>query len=91
MIVIVLWGFLESNCNLTKFYKTPGLKTLGFLFYVKEEMTTEQEIMSFQKKLEERNFIFNDQLLDQLFKAKMERLRKQAERNFELRRLTKRR
>jgi len=54
-------------------------------------MTNEQEILSFQKKLEERNFIFNDQLLDQLFKAKMERLRKQAERNFELRRLTKRR
>ena len=54
-------------------------------------MTTEQEIMLFQKKLEERNFIFSDQLLDQLFKAKMERLRKQAERNFELRRLTKRR
>jgi hypothetical protein len=54
-------------------------------------MTTEKEILSFQKKLEERNFIFNDQLLDQLFKAKMERLRQQAERNFELRRLTKRR
>lgn len=54
-------------------------------------MTSEQDILSFQKKLEERNFIFNDQLLDQLFKAKMERLRQQAERNFELRRLTKRR
>jgi len=54
-------------------------------------MTTEKEILSFQKKLEERNFIFNDQLLDQLLKAKMERLRKQAERNYELHRLTKRR
>lgn len=54
-------------------------------------MTTEQEIMSFQKKLEERNFIFNDRLLEQLFKAKMERLRRQAEHNIELRRLIKRR
>lgn len=54
-------------------------------------MTTEQEILSFQKKLEERNFIFNDQLLDQLFKAKMRRLLRQAERNLELRRLTKKR
>jgi len=52
---------------------------------------TEQEILSFQKKLEKRNFIFDDRMLDQLIKAKMERLRRQAERNFELRRLTKRR
>ena len=54
-------------------------------------MTTEQEIVSFQKKLEERNFVFNDRLLAQLFNAKMERLRRQAEHNRELRRLTKRR
>ena len=54
-------------------------------------MTTEQEIVSFQKKLEERNFVFNDRLLEQLFKAKMERLRMQTEHNLELRRLTKRR
>ena len=54
-------------------------------------MTTEQEILSFQRKLEERNFVFDDRLLEQLFKAKMERLRRQAEHNLELRRLTKRR
>ena len=54
-------------------------------------MTTEKEILSFEKKLEQRNFILDDRLLDQLIKAKMERLRRQAERNFELRRLTKRR
>ena len=54
-------------------------------------MTTEQEILSFQKKLEERNFVFNDRLLEQLFKEKMERLRRQTELNQELRRLTKRR
>jgi hypothetical protein len=54
-------------------------------------MTTEQEILSFQKKLEERNFVFNDRLLEQLFKEKMERLRRQTELNQELRRLIKRR
>ena len=59
--------------------------------FLKEEMTTEQEILSFQKKLEERNFVFNDRLLEQLFKEKMERLRRQAELNQELRRLAKRR
>jgi len=53
-------------------------------------MTNEQEILSFQKKLEERNFVFNDKLLEQLVKGKMERLRKQLEQNQELRHLTKR-
>jgi heme oxygenase len=59
--------------------------------FLKEEMTTEQEILSFQKKLEERNFVFNDRLLEQLFKEKMERLHRQTELNQELRRLAKRR
>jgi len=54
-------------------------------------MTTEQEILSFQKKLEERNFVFNDRLLEQLIKGKMERLRLQSEQLKELRRQTKRR
>ena len=53
-------------------------------------MTNEQEILSFQKKLEERNFVFNDKLLEQLVKGKLERLRKQLENDKELRRLTKR-
>ncbi len=66
------------------------MKPWGFCF-IKEQMTTEREILSFEKKLEERNFILDDRLLDQLIKAKMERLRQQTERNFELRRLTKRR
>lgn len=54
-------------------------------------MTTEQEIVSFQKKLEERNFVFNDRLLEQLVKSKLKRLQKQSEDDKELRRLTKRR
>ena len=54
-------------------------------------MTNEQEILSFQKKLEERNFVFNDKLLEQLVKGKMERLRQQSLTNEELRRITKRR
>lgn len=53
-------------------------------------MTNEQEILSFQKKLEERDFVFNDRLLEQLLKGKMERLRKQSEEAEKLRRLTKR-
>jgi hypothetical protein len=54
-------------------------------------MTDEQEVLSFQKKLEERNFVFDDGLLEQLVKGKMERLHKQFEENKELRRITKRR
>ena len=53
-------------------------------------MTNEQEILSFEKKLEERNFVFNDKLLEQLVKGKLERLQQQFEHNKELRRLTKR-
>ena len=54
-------------------------------------MTTEQEILSFEKKVEQRNFILDDKLLAQLLKGKMERLHKQSEQFKELRRLTKRR
>jgi hypothetical protein len=54
-------------------------------------MTTEQEILSFEKKLEQRNFVLDDKLLEQLLKGKMERLRRQIEYFAELRRLTKRR
>jgi hypothetical protein len=53
-------------------------------------MTNEQDILSFQKKLEERNFVFNDRLLEQLLKGKMERLREQSEQAEKLRRITKR-
>jgi len=53
-------------------------------------MTNEQEILSFQKKLEERNFVFSDGLLEQLVKSKIQRLQKQSENEQELRRLTKR-
>jgi hypothetical protein len=53
-------------------------------------MTNEQEILSFQKKLEERNFVFNDRLLEQLVKGKLERLHKQFEENKELRCIIKR-
>ena len=54
-------------------------------------MTNEQEILSFQKKLEERDFVLDDRLLEQLVKGKMERLRQQSLTNEELRRITKRR
>lgn len=53
-------------------------------------MTTEQEILSFEKKLERRNFILDDKLLEQLLIGKMQRMREQYEHNKELRRLTKR-
>jgi hypothetical protein len=53
-------------------------------------MTSEQEVLSFQKKLEERNFVLDDGLLEQLVKGKLERLHKQYEENKELRRIIKR-
>jgi hypothetical protein len=54
-------------------------------------MTSEQEILSFEKKLEERNFVLDDKLLEQLLNGKMKRLRMQIEYNQEQRRSTKRR
>lgn len=54
-------------------------------------MTTEQDILSFEKKVEQRNFILDDKLLAQLLDGKLARLRQQFENNKELRRLTKRR
>ena len=54
-------------------------------------MTSEQDILSFQKKLEERNFVFSDRLLEQLVKSKMERLRQQIEDAEQMHRLTRRR
>jgi len=54
-------------------------------------MTNKKEIVSFQKKLEERNFVFNDRLLEQLVKGKIERLRQQNEDAERMRRLTERR
>jgi hypothetical protein len=70
--------------------KPQDSKPWGFCF-IKEEMTNEQEILSFQKKLEERNFVFSDRLLEQLLKDKMERLRQQNEDTERMHRLTKRR
>ena len=85
-------GFVESckRYNKQNSTKPQDSKPWGF-YFIKEEMTNEQEIVSFQKKLEERNFVFNDRLLEQLFKGKIERLRWQSEQMEELRRLTKRR
>jgi hypothetical protein len=54
-------------------------------------MTKEQDVLSFQKKLEERNFVFSDRLLEQLVKDKMERLRQQIEDADRIRSLTKKR
>jgi hypothetical protein len=42
-------------------------------------MTNEQDIVSFQKKLEESGFVFSDRLLEELLKGKMQRLREQSE------------
>jgi hypothetical protein len=54
-------------------------------------MTKEQDVLSFQKKLEERDFVFNDRLLEQLVKGKMERLRQQLEDADRIRHITKKR
>ena len=54
-------------------------------------MTSEQDVLSFQKKLEERNFILDDWLLDQLVKGKMERLRQQNADAERIRKITKKR
>ena len=89
MIVIVPGGIIESNETQFNSIKPQDSKPWGFCF-IKEAMTNEQEILSFQKKLEERNFVFNDRLLEQLVKGKMERLRQQSKTNEELRRITKR-
>jgi hypothetical protein len=75
--VIVLWGIIETNRVLPNSIKPQDSKPWGFCF-IKVEMTNEQDIVSFQKKLEERNFIFSDGLLEQLLKGKMERLREQS-------------
>jgi hypothetical protein len=42
-------------------------------------MTSDQDILSFQRKVEERDFVLDDRLLAQLIAGKMERLRKQSE------------
>ena len=54
-------------------------------------MTSEQEIVSFQKKLEERDFVLDDRLLEQLVKGKIKRLQRQSDDEQELRRVTKQR
>jgi hypothetical protein len=54
-------------------------------------MTKEQDVLSFQKKLEECNFVFSDRLLEQLVKDKMERLRQQIEDTERIRNITKKR
>ncbi len=90
ILVIVPGGIIESNETRLNSIKPQDSKPWGFCF-IKEAMTNEQDILSFQKKLEERNFVFNDRLLEQLVKGKMERLREQSDMFKELRRLTKRR
>jgi hypothetical protein len=54
-------------------------------------MTNEQDIVSFQKKLEERGFVFSDRLLEELLKGKMKRLRQQIEDADRIRNITKKR
>lgn len=90
MIVIVFWGIIEPKCIILNSIKPQDSKPWGFIF-IKETMTSEQDIVSFQKKLEERDFVFNDRLLEQLVKGKMERLRQQNEDAERMRRLIKRR
>ena len=88
MIVIVLWGIIETNRVLPNSIKPHDSKPWGFCF-IKAEMTNEQDIVSFQKKLEERGFVFSDRLLEELLKGKMKRLREQSE-QLEKLRLTRR-
>ena len=90
MIVIVSGGIIGSNETHLNSIKPQDLKPWGFCF-IKEAMTKEQDILSFQKKLEERNFVFSDRLLEQLVKGKMERLRQQIEDTERIRSLTKKR
>ena len=90
MIVIVPRGIIESNEIHLNSIKPQDSKPWGFCF-IKEAMTKEQDILSFQKKLEERDFVFNDRLLEQLVKSKMERLRQQIEDTERIRSLTKKR
>lgn len=90
MIVIVLGGIIESNATYSNSIKPQDSKPWGFCF-IKAEMTKEQDVVSFQKKLEERDFVFNDRLLEQLVKGKMERLRQQIEDTERIRSLTKKR
>jgi hypothetical protein len=90
VIVIVPGGIIESNETHLNSIKPQDSKPWGFCF-IKEAMTKEQDILSFQKKLEERNFVFSDRLLEQLVKSKMERLRQQIEDAEQMHRLTQRR
>ena len=90
MIVIVPGGIIESNETHLNSIKPQDSKPWGFCF-IKEAMTKEQDILSFQKKLEERNFVFSDRLLEQLVKSKMERLRQQIEDAEQMHRLTQQR
>lgn len=90
MIVIVPGEIIESNETNVNSIKPQDSKPWGFCFK-KAEMTSDQDILSFQKKLEERDFVFNDRLLEQLVKSKMERLRQQIEDTERIRSLTKKR
>ena len=90
MIVIVSGGIIGSNETHLNSIKPQDSKPWGFCF-IKEAMTNEQEILSFQKKLEECDFVLDARLLEQLVKGKMERLREQSDMYKELRRLIKRR
>ena len=84
-------GFVESckRYNKQNSTKPQDSKPWGFCFN-KEQMTTDQEIVSFEQELEKRNFVFTNRLLEQLLNSKMNRLREQYEHNKELHRLTQR-
>ena len=81
---------IESNTTDITSIKPQDSKPWGFCF-IKVEMTKEQDVLSFQKKLEERDFVFNDRLLEQLVKGKMERLRQQIEDADRIRNIIKKR
>jgi hypothetical protein len=53
----VAWGIIEPKCSTTKFYKTPGLNTLGFLFYKgRDDERTRNTVVS--KKVRRTQFCF---------------------------------
>jgi hypothetical protein len=53
-------------------------------------MTNEDNILSFEQRLEDRKFVFNDELLQILFDRKLKKLQEQSKESKELRSLFKR-
>jgi hypothetical protein len=53
-------------------------------------MTNENNILSFEQRLEKRNFVFDDELLKALYDRKLKRMQEQSKQTKELKSLYKR-